>query len=191
MKLQAERSHIVVGASLGLLLLAVLSCLLYFWMLRQAYVDEIATVQPRTARLLGMVENEASLAEAGAAAERALTEVAHAAKGDPAATAAALQRDVRRLMTEAGLSISGSQVLDSRSGDGYDQLRLDITAEGNINALDEALLQLEQMRPLVFVEVLRVKPVRSRRRNANAVDPGQGDPRRLNARFSLFSLRLQ
>lgn len=190
MKLTVDRSTIVVGASMGLLAIAVLSVLAYFWIMRQSFASEIDTVQPRTARLLGMLQNEQRLEEAGAAAERVLADIAHPAKGDRATRAAAMQREVRELMTEAGLSVIGSQILDPRSGDGYDQLRLDITAEGNIDALDEALLQLEQIRPVVFVEALKVKPVRKRRSRAAAADSGQGDPRKLNARFSLFSLRL-
>ena len=97
-------------------------------------------------------------------------------------------------MAGAGLSVSGSQILPTRKADGFDRLSLDISAQGNVDALDEALLSLELMRPLVLVESLSVKPVRERRRSRSrqrepvAAEPG--DQRQLTVRFQLISLRL-
>jgi hypothetical protein len=78
----------------------------------------------------------------------------------------------------------------------FDRLRLDITAEGNIEALDGALASLESLRPLVFVDSLKVTPIRSRNQNRGRLqgveeDSGSEDPRRLTARLQLFSLRLK
>jgi hypothetical protein len=73
-------------------------------------------------------------------------------------------------------------------------LSLDISAQGNIDALDEALLRLELMRPLVLVESLSVKPARvGRRSRARQREPAAavlGDQRQLIVRFQLISLRL-
>lgn len=198
MKLSADRSTIVVGTSVGLVLLVVLYWMTHFWLLRQEFVAEIASIEPKTARLLGIMRSVDELEVASADARAKLSELTYGVEQDSATTAAAMQQNVRELLTGAGLSISGSQILPQRRSDHFDRLSLDVTAQGNIEALDEALASLEGMRPLVFIESLKVAPERSRRRaatrgrgrNAQAEEYSTEDPRQLTARLQLFSLRL-
>jgi general secretion pathway protein M len=190
--LKADRSTIVVGASLGLVALLVLYALFYFLSLRQSFVDEIETIEPRTARLLGMQEHYDELRAGSGSVDSALRDLVVPASRDRANAAASLQRDVRGVMTDAGLTVNGSQVIAPREDEGYDRLGLDITVEGNVDAIEQALLGLEEMRPMVFVESLRIKPTRTgSSRAARSQRPETGDPRRVNARFYLFALRLQ
>ncbi len=191
MRMRADRSTIVVGCSLGLVLLLVLYWVLHFWFLRQGFADEIEMIEPRTARVLGMMQSADQLEVASSEAGSRLREMAYGADRDAAATAAAMQQEIRELMTGAGLSISGSQILPQRKSEGFDRLRLDVTAEGSIEALDAALSGLEAMRPLVFVEGLKVNPERSSGRGRGRQAVAVGDPRKLTARFQLLSLRLQ
>jgi len=195
MKIRADRSTIVVGCTLGLVFLVVAYWVLHFWFLRQEFADEIETIQPKMARLLGIVESADQLEAASALADSRLTMLAYAAEQDSAASAATMQQSVRELMTAAGLSVSGSQILPQRSSRGFDRLGLDITAQGNIDALEEALLNLGSVRPLVFVEALKVSPDRARRarrgRAGEVEEEVEGDPRIVTARFQLFSLRLK
>lgn len=199
MRLRLDRTNIVVGGSLGLLLVLVLYWLLQFWFMRQGFADEIETIEPKTSRLLGIMESADKLAVAADTAKARVQELAYAPDRDAAATAAAMQQNIRELMTGAGLSISGSQILPQLKSAEFDRLRLDITAEGNIEALDGALANLESMRPLVFVESLKVTPLRSRNQNRGRLrgreplpgDVSTEDPRRLTARLQLFSLRLK
>jgi hypothetical protein len=199
MKMRADRSTIVVGCSVGLVLVLVLYWVLHFWFLRQGFAEEIEAIEPRTARLLGIMESVSQLEQASTEAQSRLRELAYGADRDSATVAAAMQQNIRDLMTGSGLSITGSQILPQRTSDEFDRLSLDITAEGNIDALDTALSSLESMRPLVFVESLKVSPLRGRSRaptkgrgrGAQAENAGDGDPRRLTARLQLFSLRLK
>ena len=127
-------------------------------------------------------------------ARGSLQSQAYTADRDSATTAAAMQQNIRELMITAGLSVSGSQILPARKDEGFDRLSLDISAEGNIDALDDALSGLEDMRPLVFVESVKIKPVRSRPTRKRRGEPEvilEGDPRKLTEQFHLFSLRLQ
>lgn len=192
LNLKATRPNIVVGCSLGLIALFALYWIMHFWMLRQEFVSEIEAVEPRTARFLGVVASSDQLQAATAEVDAVLSELAYPAERDSATTAAAMQQDIRELMTAAGLSITGSQILPARVVDGLDRLSLDITAEGNIDALDEALADLGAMRPLVLVRSVTVKPSRARRRSrrAESESVATGDPRKLIARFQVFALRL-
>lgn len=191
MKVKADRPTIVVGISLGLVLLLVLYWLLHFWFLRQGFAREIEAIEPRTARLLGIMQSVDQLGVASNEASDRLRELTYVADRDSATTAAAMQQNIRELMTGAGLSVSGSQILPQRKSAAFDRLSLDITAEGNIEALDAVLSGLEAMRPLVFIETLKVNPERDRGRGRDREAKSAGDPRKLTARFQLFSLRLK
>lgn len=189
--IKADRPTIVVGCSVLVIALFVAYWVLHFWFLRQDFAGEIAAIQPRTARLLGMEERFDQLGVVNNKASNLLRELAYLADKDSAMTAAAMQQDIRELMAGVGLSISGSQILASRRADGFDRLGLDITAVGNIDALDDALTELGMMRPLVFVEFVTIKPARrSRARRTDPETVPEGDPRKLTARFQLFSLRV-
>ena len=191
--LKADRPTIVVGCTLGLVALLALYWILQFWLLRSGFAAEIESIQPRTARLLGIVESFDQLELASNGVGGVLRDLAYTADRDSATTAAAMQQDIRELMVDAGMSVSGSQILPVRKSAGFDRLSLDITAEGNIDELDDAFSRLNELRPLVFVESVNVKPVRARwnRRGAEGEDNSSGDdPRKLTARFHLFSLRV-
>ena len=193
--LRADRATVVVGVSLALALSLMLYWVLQFWFIRQGFVEEIESIEPKTSRLLGMVASADQLKAASDIARGRLQELVYGSDRDSATTAAAMQQNIRELMTSAGLSISGSQILPQRKSQKFDRLRLDITAEGNIDALGEALSSLELMRPMVFVEELKITPERSRNRSRNRERPledaSAGDPRNLTARFQLFSLRMK
>jgi general secretion pathway protein M len=194
LKLRADRPTIVVGFTLGLVALLALYWILQFWFLRSGFVAEIESIQPRTARLLGIVESFDQLELASSGVGGVLRDLTYPAERDSATTAAAMQQDIRELMVDAGLSVSGSQILPVRKAAGFDRLSLDITAEGNIDELDDAFSSLDELRPLVFTESVTVKPIRVRRSNRRGAveeDNSNGeDPRKLTARFHLFSLRL-
>ena len=192
-KFKSDRPTIVVGSTLGLVALLVLYAILQLWFLRSDFAAEIESIQPRTARLLGIAESSDRLELASDGADEALQDLAHPVDRDSPTTAAAMQRDIRELMVTAGLSVSGSQILPVRKSTGFDRLSLDITAQGNIDELDQTFADMKVLRPLVFVEFVDVKPVRVRRsRRANVVEANasEDDPRKLTARFQLFSLRL-
>lgn len=192
MKALANRAAVVVAASLAVLLLLVLYGVGNLWVLRQGYVEKIDAIAPRSARLLGMLESAEELRAAESKAAAILEEVAYPALRDAATTGAAMQKDIREVMIEAGMSISGSQLLPRQVEQGFDRLTIEITAEGNTEALEQTLASLELMRPLVFVQTLNVKPARvSRRRTQGAQPVSVGDSRKVAARFKLVALRLK
>ncbi len=190
---KVDRPTIAVGVTLGLVLLLAFYWMLQFWLLRSDFGAEIESIQPRTARLLGIAESVDQLRLASSGAEAILQDFTYSADRDSPTTAAAMQRDTRELLVNAGLSVSGSQILPARKSADFDRLSLDITAQGNIDELDQAFAGIQALRPLVFVESVDLKPVRARRsRRAKVEEDGaaEGDPRKLTARFQLFSLRL-
>lgn len=192
MKQRSQRANVAVGSVLLLALLPVLYAVIQLLVLSREYADEIATIEPRTARLLGIYESAERLGQAGTQAEANVRQTAYPPSRDSATAAAAMQKDVRERLVAAGMSIAGSQIRPRQQEEGFDRLRLDLTAEGNIESLELALLALEDMRPRVFITELTVKPARvSRRRSRSSEAEPQGDVRKVSARFELVSLRVK
>ena len=188
---RADRTTAVVGLTLLCLLTLVLYAIGNFWLMRQEYTREIDNVTPRTARLLGFIQSEEQLAAAAHRIDQVLEEVAYFEGKDSAMTAASMQQKVREVMAAAGLSISGSQILPSKNVEGFEQLNLNITVEGNIDSLDEAIGNLRVQRPLVLIQAVNIKPLRIRKpRRGAETAPESEDQRKLSVRFHLLSLRL-
>lgn len=186
--LKSNRMALSVGLVAGSLALLAIYAIVHFWMLRQAYAEAIEDLVPRTARLQGIVESEEQLVAAAAAVDEALAELAWPLDKDAAMTAASMQQLVRDAIANAGLTVSGSQILPAQPGAGFERLVLDLTASGNIESLDEAVVNLKELRPMVLIESATIKPVRARTRLGQAGD--SADERLLSIRMRLLSLRL-
>lgn len=189
--LKADRPTIVVGLSLLCPVILVIIAIGDFWLLRQQYASEIDNISPRTARLLGFIQTEDQLDTAVARINGGLDAVAYPGDIDSDMTAAAMQQKIREVMTNTGLSVSGSQILPPKEIEGFERLLLNITVEGNIDALDEAISDLRLLRPLVLIEAVNIKPARhSRARRGDEPPPQTEDQRKLSVRFNLLSLKL-
>lgn len=153
--------------TVALLLLSVLALLLvlmvanlgsWYWEQQQ----RVADMQPRIARLLGYRDSEAALREASAAAGAELQGLVFV-DVDSATAGAVVQQQVRRLMEGAGLEVLGSQVVGSTAREALEEIRVNVTASGQMEALDLFLVELASARPQLFVDSLEINPVNVRR----------------------------
>lgn len=123
---------------------------------------------PRISRLQGYALNEELLRESAGQVQAQLSEIAYSADEDSNTIGVAIQQQVRRYMESAGFSVSASQSLAPRSHEGFEELRVELTATGPMEALDAVLLELRQARPLLFMHALDISPMRNRRRDDNS-----------------------
>ena len=86
-RIRADRPTMVVGCSLGFVVLLVLYWVVHFWLLRQDFAGEIAAIQPRTARILGIQESFDQLNMAANEADSLLQELVYPADRTSAMTA--------------------------------------------------------------------------------------------------------
>lgn len=184
--LQVNRKAAVL---VGLTLAVPLGLLLYLsadlLMVRADYQDQIERLEPRIARLRGLAKSEKKLQAVYKKVESSLSELAYSAEEDSDSVATSLQKNVRTIISAAGLSVANSQVLPVKQEDGFDQIRLKLTVKGDVPALDAALMQLTNYKPLLLVESVEIWPDRQPRRrqvDAPAV-------RQLTASLQLMSLR--
>lgn len=157
-----RRSAAICGLTLLVPALVYLNLLGKAWSLRAEYQDEIQRLQPRIARLSGIKAHEEELTAAASSARQMIDRLVHPVTTDRAEVSAALQNDVWQLLTDAGLSVSNSQVMPLREGEQFDYIGLKLTASGEIAALDDALADLADFTPIVILESLDIWPNRDR-----------------------------
>jgi general secretion pathway protein M len=176
-----RRSAWICGLTLLVPLLLYLNALLGLWGMRHAYQSDIDYLEPRIARLRGLVGHESQLRDSSAQAKREVVKLVYPVSGDRATVAATLQTSVRQILSDAGLSVSNSQVLPVREEGDFDYIGIRLTVAGDLAGLDKALTGIAQYLPLLLVESLDVRPDRARR--------GEAQRQTVTATLQLLSLR--
>lgn len=166
---------------------AVPACLLIYLLvsllsLRASYHEEVAQLEPRIARLQGLLAREAELREASSTVSAEVLDLVYPATADQAAVSATLQKQVREIFASAGLEVSNSQILPIQEDAGFDRITVQVTVEGGLAGLDVALADLDRHQPLLLVESLEVWPTRPGRQ----AEAGQT----LTATVQVLALRL-
>ncbi len=179
---RTDRAGILVLATVLIVVLSLLFLLTTIWTKQSAYKSQASDLGPRIARVKGLVEHQDELREAVRLTDQYVMDLTYPPTGDSQTTSAAMQQQTRGLLEAAGMAVTGSQILPATRLESFEQIRVEITAQGSMESLERALLSLDGQQPLVLVESLNLQPVRARRR----ADPSQ----EVVARFRLVSLRL-
>lgn len=154
----------VCGLTLLLPLFVYLNTLFGLWEMRIAYQSDIDHLTPRIARLQGITGYEGQLRDSAAQGSKEVVKRVYPASGDRATVSAQLQTNARHIFSEAGLTVSNSQVLPLREQENFDYISIRLTVEGDLSALDTALAEIADFRPLLLVESLDMRPLRSGRK---------------------------
>jgi general secretion pathway protein M len=163
------RSGLIVGATLVLPVLLVIYILLDFLLARQGYQAEIDRLQPRVARMAGLIESEEQLRVSAGQLDSQVLNLVYPPTDDSPTVSAALQKDMRQIMTDAGLSVTNSRILPVLQEESFDRIGLSLTVSGGLDALDSALLAMAAYKPLLLIDTMDIKPQRmSRARDKNA-----------------------
>ena len=180
-----RRNALLVGLTVLLPLLLVLDSLAGVAALGLGYANERSRIEPRVARLQGLLEHESVLQARSETATARLREVAYAPAQEASALAAALQADARRIMDVAGLNVSNSQVMPTRSDENFERVAVKLTINGPLPALNDALIGIAASRPQLLVESLDAFPVSAQRQVGNTMVPVQS----VTAVIQLMALR--
>jgi general secretion pathway protein M len=160
------RDHPRYSLLLGLTVLLPLWLLLYLaatlFGLRGDYQDEIERLEPRIARLQGLMNHAEELQRAAGDVGSEVLGLVYPATQESGVVSAALQKNLREIFADAGLAITNSQILPLREGDKFDRIAVKLTVSGSLPALDVALADISAYEPLLLVEDLDVWPGRGR-----------------------------
>jgi len=131
---------------------------------RGEYREQISSIEPRVARMQGLVAKEDQIQASLAGVNTVVADHIYPKSSAAEAVAASLQAEARRMLSEAGMNITNSQVLRPRKRDQFDYVAVKIVARGTLTQLDQGLSELDQYRPVIFVESLDAFPNRRRRK---------------------------
>jgi general secretion pathway protein M len=145
-----------------------------------AVTKRMEEVEPRHARLQGLLASTDALARAQNEAQGVVAQYVYPAEGDANQVGNAAQQSVRNLFTTAGLQIVSSQVLPAKAEKHYDRVPLTVRAEGDLIALQSAMVALSGQSPAILVRGLNVQTVGAVRADT---------PQRLAAQFEMFVLK--
>lgn len=159
-----RRSAAICGVTVLLPVLVYLNLLFGTWGLRAAYADDVDRLGPRIARLQGIQQVEEQLRESSGRVQRQTARLVYPASAEKTSVAAAMQADVRQLMTDAGLTVSNSQALPVREEEQFDYIGVKLTVSGDVASLDRALAELAAFAPMIIIESMDVWPTRQRSR---------------------------
>jgi general secretion pathway protein M len=178
-----RRTAWICGLTLLLPLLVYCNAMIGLWGMHREAQSGIDRIEPRIARLRGLIDYEDRLREASAAVDSQVLELVYPATDDQATVSAALQTNVRDIFGKAGLSVTNSQVLPVRAQGNFDYIGVKLTVTGDLPALDDALAGIAAYLPLVLVESLDVYPARAARAQ------GESEQQLITASVQVLSLR--
>ena len=180
MKRIFNREKIALAITLLLLVLPLALAGAYMVQKHRWAQDRLAELEPRYARLLGMEAAQGELEKTATQARALLDQYAYPASQDVSRAGNDAQQRIRNIFSAAGLDIVSSQVLAPKAEKSFDRIPLAVRAEGQLLALQSALVGLSSQSPAILIEGFNVQTV-------GAVKADK--PQRLGVQFNLSVLR--
>ncbi len=105
-------------------------------------------------------------------------------QGTSALASAEMQEFIKQAIVQAGGQLSSTQVLPATSKDKFSLITVSVRMTGSIEVLRSVLYKLETATPLIVIEQLDIRPMRSiRNRITRQIEPSNG----LNINFQAVS----
>jgi len=178
-----RRGAVFIGATLVVPLFLLLMLVVNLLAMRSTYQGEINNLEPRVARLIGLKQREATIAEAAGSVDSQILNLVYPITDDRTSVSATLQKNVRDIFSDAGMSVSNSQILPARIEDGLDHITIKVTVAGSLDSLDTSLAAVYSYRPLLMLESMEVYPLRG------ASARGQKQAQQITANLQILALR--
>lgn len=159
MKRLFSRSAIALTLTLGTLLLVLVGIVLFILQQHQMAQSQLADLEPRYARLLGLQASRTDLVRAETEASALLARYAYPSTQDVSQAGNDAQQRVRAVFSGAGLEIASSQVLPPKEDKFFDRIPLTVRMEGELVALQSALMVLSSQSPAIIVDGFTVQTI--------------------------------
>jgi general secretion pathway protein M len=96
-------------------------------------------------------------------------------QGTSALASAQMQEFIKQAIVQAGGQLSSTQVLPPNNKDKFSRITVSVRMTGNIEVLRGVLYKLETATPLIVIEQLDIRPMRSvRNRMTRQIEPSNG-----------------
>lgn len=120
--------------------------------LRQRAINELAQIEPRFARLLGISAGRDRIAAAATETALDLRRHAYGPAQDASRAANDAQQRLSDLFGKSGLDVISMQVLPARQSPHFERISVSLRVEGDLQALQAALAALPSLSPSIYVE---------------------------------------
>jgi general secretion pathway protein M len=153
----------------------------YVWIHHQRILNHLAELEPRYARLAGLLEKENELKASTARVNQQLTQLTYPATQDVTQTGNDAQQRIRNVISESKIDIISIQVLAPQKEESkFDRIPINLRVEGDLSGFQNAMSRLLAQRPLVMVDSVSVQTI-------GAVRPAS--IQRLGGQFNFYVLR--
>lgn len=159
-----KRVALVVALTLAVPAVLVLYAVTSLASLGLEFQGEIDQLEPRIARMLGATRAEEQLLEAADRTGSSIENLVYAMGDDPDAVAATLQKNVRGILSGAGLEVADSRIETVGREGTFNVIGVAVSVTGSIESLDAALHDIVEHKPLLMVTGISVSPLRTTRR---------------------------
>ncbi len=96
-------------------------------------------------------------------------------QGTSALASAQMQEFIKQAIVQAGGQLSSTQVLPPNNKDSFNRITVSVRMTGNIEVLRAVLYKLETATPLIVIDQLDIRPMRSvRNRITRQIEPSNG-----------------
>lgn len=166
--------------TLALLLAALVGAGFYAAAKHDAAQKRLDEVEPRFARLMGLISRREDIGTFTTQAQEAIGRVAFPASQDAAQTGNEAQQRIRGIFADSKLDIGSIQVLPVKEGTHFDRIPIQLRVEGEMSGIQNALTLLATQSPTIGLETWSIQTI-------GAVRPASSP--RLGAQFNFFVLR--
>ena len=165
-----------------LLVLPLIGASLYVWTVHQRVQTQLTDLEPRYARLAGLLERQADLKALGVQANQQLGRLVYPSSQDVTQAGNDAQQRIRALFADSKLDIISIQVLPPKEEAKFDRIPISLRVEGDLAGIHAALAKLSAQSPLVLMDSVTVQTI-------GAVKPAS--TQRVGSQFSFYVLRVR
>lgn len=182
--MKPQLSRIAFLQVLTVILLAVpfVAAAAYVWHRHVLAQSMLADLEPRYARLQGARAMQAELEKSATLAKATMVKHVYPTSLDATKAGNDAQQRIRSVFEDSQVSVESSQVLPPKDVDQFQRIGVSLRVEGNMPAIQEAILKLRDQSPSILIDSLILQ-------NLSPVRPASTP--RLAGNFSFSVLRLR
>lgn len=150
------RQILLLTLSAAVLVLPLVLVALWVYGKHQWADGQLASLEPRYARVLGMQQQQTEIQEALEQLQGIRAQHVYPGESDSTQTGNGVQQQLRSVMDRAGLSVTSSQVKATSEEGPYERISVSMTAEGPWPAVQMALASVRAIQPTIWVDDLQV-----------------------------------
>lgn len=129
------------------------------WIKHNRVQGILTDLEPRYARLQGLLDRQADVVAMDAKAKEQLLQLAFPATVDLVKTGNDAQQRIRSLFTDSRLDVVSIQILPGKIEGEFDRISISLRVEGNLADIQTALGRLAEQSPVIVIDSIMLQTV--------------------------------